>query len=364
METNQNGTTTEPQQITVEQLAAQLSSKRASPAAGAGAGKPNATARAAALNEPPAGEAPAGQPAGTEPDLFDTSLADAGGDGDAGNPAGDDAGAGQPAGGAAAEDEEGGEQDSSVPEWYQKRAAKFRAKRQALEERLVAAERRLQETEAKLNEAQQTTAKPVRAWNSQEQQLNEQLSSKRALLRWAEENPNGATVADTNGGEVNYSAEQVRAIKLSALEDIGDLRGRLREAEAETQRARQAWDAEALKAYPQLKDPNNPMTRNIDLMIERVPWLRELPDARLSLADMMAGRAMRQRKASGAPAGGAAGSGGGAAPARVVTGGAAAAPARTAGGGPSDAEKKANEDFQQTGRVEDLSRRFALSRKV
>jgi hypothetical protein len=350
--TNPSGTTTEPQQITVEQLAAQLS-KRASPATGA-TGKPNAAV--AALNEPPAGEAPAGQPAGTETDLFDTSLAG----GDAGNPADTD-GEGQSAGAAAAEDEEGGEQDSSVPEWYQKRAAKFRAKRQALEERLVAAEKRLQETEAKLNQAQQQTAPKTKAWNSQEQQLNEQLAGKRALLRWAEENADGATVTDTNGGEVNYTPDQIRAVKLSALEDIGDLRGRLREAEAETQRARQTWDAEALKAYPQLKDPNNPMTRNIDLMIERVPWLRELPDARLSLADMMAGRAARLRK----PAGAASSSGGsGGAPARVVTGGAAAAPARTAGAGPSEAEKKANEDFQQSGRVEDLSRRFALSRKV
>lgn len=346
MTTETSGATTEPQQITVEQLAAQLS-RKASPGAKAEGPKPEAGAPDPETTA--AEEAPVTEATGTEPDLFQSaSTTDE--SGTAGDEAGSEAEA-EPEGGAEAEAEAG----AKPPEWFQKRVAKFTAKQKELEDRLAAAEKRAEESTAKLDEARRD-GKPTKAWNFQEQQLQQQLGHKREVLRWAEENPDGATLTDAKGNEVSYSPEQMRAIKLSALEDLGDLRGQLRDHQQSLASAQAHWNGEALKAYPALKDPNSEESKNIELILEKLPWLREVPDARMSLADMLAGRAARLKKASGAPA----------APTKPtrVPAAASAAPSRSAEAGPSQEVKQANDTFFQTGRTTDLARRFAAERKV
>lgn len=328
-----SGQATEPQQITVEQLAAQLSRKAPSGSA--------ATSAETAPQATPAEEAPAGDAGGTEPDLF-------------GNVSDD----GQPTGESnATAGEEGGEDGQPVPDWFQKRIAKFTAVQKNLEERLAAAEKRAEEEANradKLKREQQ--GGKTKAWNHQEQQLQEDLAHKRDLLRWAEENSGGASVTDEKGQEVEYTPEQVRAIKLSALEDIGDLRSQLRTHQQALVNAREHWDQEALRAYPNLKDANSEDSRNIELMLEKLPWLRDVPDARISLADMLAGRAARVKR------GQAARTAAGATPRGPGT--ATAAPVRTADAGATQDQKQANEAFQQSGSVQDLARRFSTQRKV
>lgn len=352
-----SGTATEPQQITVEQLAAQLS-KKAPPGK---AGKP---AGGAGPESRPAEEAPAGGGTGTESDLFQSASLTgeeaerAAGSGEAAP--GDD---GAP-GGEGGEGGEGEPPKPGTPEWWQKRVTKFTARQKELEERLATVEQRAEEAEAKLDKARREGGGKTKAWNFQEQELQAQLTHKREVLRWAEENPEGATLRDDKGNEVVYSAEQVRAIKLSALEDIGDLRGQVREHQASLTRAREYWDAEAVKAYPALKDPNSEEAKNVELILEKLPWLREVPDARMSLADMFAGRAARLKKpVAGNGAHAANGDKPPLKPARIP-GAAGAAPARTAEGEPSQEVKQAREAFFQSGRTEDLARCFAAERKA
>lgn len=332
-EPNESGAAAD-QQITVAQLAAQLG-KKASPDGGTGA--------AGTTSDPgarPAEETPAGGTPGTEPDLFQSATTDDGT--------------------AAAAPGEGGESDTepAAPEWYQKRIAKFTAKQKEMEERLLAAERRAEEAAAEVDRTRRQANGKPKAWNHQEQHLQQQLGQKREVLRWAEENPEGATLTDEKGNEVSYTPDQVRAIKLSALEDIGDLRGQLREHQAGLSQSREHWDAEAVKAYPDLKDPNSETSRNVETMLEKLPWLREVPDARISLADMLAGRKARL-KGGGATSQSAAPK---AAPRAPATPG--SAPARRAEGEPSEEVKAAQQTFQETGRVNDLARRFAAERKL
>ncbi len=333
-----SGAVTEPQQITVAQLAAQLTRKVPPDAAAGSAGT------ASDPGARPAEETPAGVASGTEPDLFQSDSKT------------DDAA--QP--GAAAAPGDGGENDTepAAPEWYQKRIAKFTAKQKEMEERLLAAERRAEEAATELDKTRRTANGKPKAWNHQEEAIQQQLGHKREVLRWADENPEGATLTDEKGNEASYSPEQVRAIKLSALEDIGDLRGQLREHQTGLGQLREHWDAEAVKAYPDLKDTNTQLSRDVETMLDKLPWLREVPDARISLADMLAGRNARLKRA---PAAGAA-----AATNHAPRGpsAASAAPARRAEGEPSEEIKKANQTFQETGRVTDLARRFALERKV
>lgn len=348
---------TGPQQITVEQLAAQLSRKalpgaRGSPPQG---GTPNPPDPGTT----PADEAPAGEATGTEPnaDLSQpASTPETTGD----QPTeGDDTAPLREQQTQAEVTPEPGPGDEQSPHWHERRVAKLTTQKKELQERLAAAEKLAEEATAKLEDAKRASAGgKTKAWNHAEQQLQEQLQGKRDILRWAEENSQGATLHDEKGTDVEYSAEQIRAIKLSALEDIGDLRGQLRDHQGRLSRDREFWDAEAVQAYPTLKDPDSEESRNIELMLHKLPWLREVPDARISLADMLAGRAARVKKAKtptppAKPA----------IPTRVPTT-PSATPARIADGEPSKELKQANETFQQTGRTEDLARRFSLQRKV
>lgn len=349
---NQTGATTEPQQITVEQLAAQLSRKTPPDAK-----KPDKSGVPASDSETTVTEeAPVMEATETEPDLSQSASASPVGEAtetEGELPLREQ----QTQAEVTAEAGPGEETEPAAPEWYEKRIAKFTSKQKELEGRLVAAEKRAEDAAAKLDETRRAQANgKTQAWNHAEQQLQQQLTQKRDLLRWAEENSDGATLSDEKHGEVTYSPEQVRAIKLSALEDIGDLRGQLREHQASLTSSRDHWDAEALKAYPALKDPNSEDARNIELMLEKLPWLREVPDARLSLADMLAGRAARLKSPKAKVPESKVN------PTRVPTT-ASASPARTAESGPSQEEKQAKEAFFQSGRTEDLARRFATARK-
>lgn len=341
-----SGAATEPQQITVAQLAAQLS-KKASPA---GTHGQDARATTADLGARPAEEAPAGGTPGTEPDLLQPASTE-----DGAETHGQDAR-------ATTEPGEGGEEtEPAAPEWYQKRIAKITAKQKALEERLVAAEQRAETAAAELDKARKTGGgSQTKAWNHQEHALQQDLSQKREVLRWAEENADGATITDEKGNEVTYTPEQVRAIKLSALEDIGDLRSQLREHQQVLAQNREHYDAEAVKAYPALADPNSELSRNVETVLSKLPWLREVPDARMSMADMFAGRAARLKKPATTTAGTIA-------PAKATPrapGAAGTAPARVAEGEPSEEVKQADKAFFESGRVSDLARRFAAQRKV
>lgn len=350
---NQNGHTTEPQQITVEQLAAQLSRKTPP----AGKGKPKGgTPLTADSDTPPTEEAPVGETAETELDSTASNPETVEQTGETGElPLREQ----QTEAEVTAEAGPGEEEDEpAAPEWYEKRVAKFTAQQKKLEERLAAAEKRAEEAAAKLDESRQQTTGKTKAWNHREQQLQQQLMHKRDVLRWAEENPGGATLTDAKG-EVQYTPEQVRAIKLSALEDIGDLRGQLRQHQAGLAEAREHWDAEALKAYPDLKDPKSEISQNIELMLEKLPWLKEVPDARISLADMVAGRNARIKKAKTT----ATATTTTATPTRLPTT-TRTAPARTGEAGPSQEEKQADATFQESGRTQDLARRFALQHKT
>jgi hypothetical protein len=350
---NQNGNTTEPQQITVAQLAAQLSKKTPSGA------KPNGSTPASGATATE--EAPVVATTELQPELLNAS--EVGPEGTTQTETGETGETTplreqQTQAEVTAEAGPGEGDEPAAPEWYEKRVAKFTAQQKKLEERLAAAEKRAEEAAAKLDENRQQQTGKTKAWNHREQQLQQQLTHKRDVLRWAEENPDGATLNDDKG-EVQYTPEQVRAIKLSALEDIGDLRGQLRQHQAGVAEAREHWDAEAVKAYPELKDPKSEISQNIDLMLEKLPWLKEVPDARISLADMVAGRNARLKKAKTTSTNAATT----ATPTRVPTT-TRTAPARSAEAEPSQQEKEASETFQQSGRTSDLARRFALQRKV
>jgi len=335
---NQTGTATETGAgITVAQLAAQLT-KKAPPDAGAGTHTAGTTLAPGAT---PAEEAPAGETPGTGQELFGENA---------------ETGTGEP--GATGE---GGETDTGAPEWYQKRIAKITAKQRALEERLAAAEKRAEDAAGELDKTRAQVNGKTKVWNFREQELQQQLAHKRELVRWAEENADGAQLTDDKGNEVSYSPEQVRSLKLSAQEDIGDLRGQLREHQTEMRNLHEYWDSEAVKAYPALKDESSETARNIQTMLDKLPWLREVPDARISLADMLAGRAARLKRAP-APGGGTAPNTTTKPPLRAPTGG--SAPARAAEGEPSADVKAAQQTFQETGRAQDLARRFAAERKV
>lgn len=328
--------TTAPDNITVEQLAAQLTRKAPPGAAGPEASTPDPGTTPEAVEEAPPNPEPGTDGTETTTDLSQPSEA-----------------------APEAEPESPPEEEPQPgdPEWYQKRVAKFTARQKELEDRLAAAEKRAEDTAGELEKARKAGPSTGQAWNHAETQLQAELEEKRNILRWTEQNPDGATLSDGKGGELQYTSEQVREIKLRTLEDLGDLRGQLREGRQRLAQAKATWEAEAIKAYPQLKDPKHADNQEIDRVLESLPWLREVPDARISVMDMLAGQRLRRSKTAAkgklppAPT-----------PARVPA--AAAVPARTEGAAPRKEVEEARAKFQETGRAEDLARRFSTERKV
>jgi hypothetical protein len=143
------------------------------------------------------------------------------------------------------------------------------------------------------------TAEQPLAGVDDEAALEQRLDQARALRRWALRHPQGGVIETAEGKEVEISEDRAAAM-LAESEDLLEKHG---PARREFLRARTQAKQQEVTIYPWLKDPKSPGTVLVEGALKRHPILRDLfPDARLLIADMLVGQAVRQQKAQAAAA--------------------------------------------------------------
>jgi len=209
----------------------------------------------------------------------------------------------------AAKDEEGKDEegkDHSLPpevqEKVDRRIGKEVARRKEAEE-LLEAERTLsKELTAKVSDLE-TKGREGPAGSGTENRLlladSEAELEKREDFLWrveefCEENRDGYEGKGTDQ-DPSYTAEEIRTRLLQVR----------RERERDLPRAREmlkrraAFEAVTREAYPELADPRSDLSAEANRVLARVPGLKALPDYKLVLGDLLAGRKAREVKKTG-----------------------------------------------------------------
>jgi len=124
------------------------------------------------------------------------------------------------------------------------------------------------------------------------EELNTLQARYEAWEEFALQHPDGHEIPGKDGGEPTvYTAEQTRAI-------LVNMRRALRAIPAQTRAIEQvkAQDAAAHKAFPAYDNPDSPVSKAYDAIVQRAPALaRMVPDLKLFVADAMRGRELRTK---------------------------------------------------------------------
>lgn len=128
--------------------------------------------------------------------------------------------------------------------------------------------------------------------------LQTAIANSRSLWRWARLHPNGGTLKDAKGGDIEITPE--RALEIQVQEE--ELLNQHAPARAQFLKDRGTQEAAAVQAFPWLKNKNSQGSVEIEAMLRRSPALRTVPGIKLILADHLSHRAVRSAKKT-APAG-------------------------------------------------------------
>jgi hypothetical protein len=189
------------------------------------------------------------------------------------------------------EDEEG-ESERGLPKGVKKRIDKLTAKRREAEAEV---ERLKSEME---NLRQEASKKPVQNHDPKNPYSNlssmdliqKEMEQARQIRRWCELNPDGATVKDKEGNETDYSAEDVRNIKIKAMDAMEEhLPKQARYLEQVNH-----MDQIAVKEYPWWKDKAAKERVIAEKFLEAFPEIRRFPDYKVVVGDYLRGIQSRE----------------------------------------------------------------------
>jgi type I site-specific restriction endonuclease len=194
-----------------------------------------------------------------------------------------------------ADDEE--KQDKQLSKGVQKRIDKLVAQKKEAEAKLQALAEKLAETESQAANSQKEVIVSDKGLNpyfklQSDTDVHAEIRNARQVRRWAEENPDGAVVPGKNGEEIEYSAEDIRKIKLNAIDALEEhLPSQLNYIQT-----RKQFDAEAEKTYPFWKQRSSQEYQYANALIREFPEIQKFPDFKLSIGDMIEGKRIRESK--------------------------------------------------------------------
>ena len=112
----------------------------------------------------------------------------------------------------------------------------------------------------------------------------------KSVRRWCEENSNGVVVQNADGTETEYTSEDVKRIKLNAMDALEDhLPKRLNYVQTKAK-----VDALAYKEYPWLKDKSSKERQIAESFIKAFPQVTRFPDYQLVIGDYINGMRARE----------------------------------------------------------------------
>lgn len=183
--------------------------------------------------------------------------------------------------------------ERGLPKGVKKRIDKLSAKRREAEAEVE----RLKEEVERLS---QEATKPARiptpdnpyANLSTLEEVNREAEQAKQIRRWCELNPDGAVVTNKDGSESEYSAEEVRNIKIKALDAIEEhLPARAKYLQNYMQ-----MEQVAVKEYPWWKDKSAKERQIAEAFIKHFPEIQKFPDYKVVVGDYIRGVQAREAK--------------------------------------------------------------------
>lgn len=190
---------------------------------------------------------------------------------------------------------------AGLPEGVKKRLAKLTAKRRAAEEeasRTKAEVERLRQEMDTLRSGTQAPApapaddNPFRNLARQED-VDREIAQARKVRRWCEENPDGTVITDAKGNETEYSAEQIRKIRLNAVDALEEHLPRQLAYIRESAK----YDQVAENIFPWWKERSSPQRQMAEQVLAQAPDLKRFPNYKLFIGDYILGMHYREAQA-------------------------------------------------------------------
>jgi hypothetical protein len=192
------------------------------------------------------------------------------------------------------------ELERGLPKGVKKRIDKLSAKRREAEaevERLKQEVERLSQEATK--PAQTPTAENPYANLTTREEVSREAEQAKQIRRWCELNPDGAVVTNKDGSETEYTAEEIRNIKIKALDAMEEhLPARAKYLQNFMQ-----MEQVAAKEYPWWKDKSAKERQIAESFIKHFPEIQKFPDYKMVVGDYIRGVNAREAKAksSGTP---------------------------------------------------------------
>jgi hypothetical protein len=197
--------------------------------------------------------------------------------------------------------------EEGLPKGAQKRIDKLTALRKEAEAKATQLEAQIADLRFKLEtKAASVEDAPIRSTPDNpylhlqsQAEVDSAFAEARKVRRWCEENADGATVKDKVGKETDYSAEDVRRIKLNALDALEEhLPKQLKYVNTRSQ-----IDPMAESEYQCWKDRTSREYAVAQNMLTAFPELRKFPDYKMVIGDYIRGAAQRENNYAAQKAG-------------------------------------------------------------
>ena len=192
-----------------------------------------------------------------------------------------------------ADEDEDEDTERGLPKGVKKRIDRLTAKRREAEAEV---EKLRTEMETLRQEASQ---KPVQNHNPDNpyshlntpDAISKEMEQAKQIRRWCELNPDGATVKDKDGNETDYSAEEVRRIKVKAMDAMEE---HLPKQHQYLQQANH-MDQIASKEYPWWKDKTTKEYGLAQKFLQVFPEIKRFPDYKIVVGDYLRGIKTREQ---------------------------------------------------------------------
>jgi len=182
--------------------------------------------------------------------------------------------------------------DRGLPKGVKKRIDKLSAKRREAEaevERLKSEVERLSQEAVK--PARTPTADNPYSNLSSIEEVSREADQAKQIRRWCEMNPDGAVVTQANGEEYEYSAEDVRNIKIKAMDALEE---HLPKRAQYLQNFNQIEQI-ATKEYPWWKDKAARERQMAETFLKAFPEIQKFPDYKMVIGDYIRGVKSREQ---------------------------------------------------------------------
>ena len=182
--------------------------------------------------------------------------------------------------------------ERGLPKGVKKRIDKLSAKRREAEAEVDRLKSEVERLSQEANKPAQTpTADNPYAHLGSLEEVNREADQAKQIRRWCEMNPDGAVVKNKEGNETEYSAEEIRNIKIRAMDALEE---HLPKRANYLQNYNQIEQV-AAKEYPWWKDKAARERQMAETFIKAFPEIQKFPDYKMVIGDYIRGVKSREQ---------------------------------------------------------------------